>query len=703
MSGRPKGSKNKDINLNRVEYDKPDATFRGWNFRYFGQYTVAEDSIDPDDPIFPRNVTRIGNRYQAVVPTWEEQQAIELERAQEPITADLPVRGHDQGGPGRAPTVIWKSKPDPNRESDIGTKVAIPLKTDIDYRKVPEFMTSIRQLKLPVPVFSAEAYDKTLMIFLVRGAKAALNVFADAKLADYYRPLKHFTGEDLEKFEAQVAKFGSLEAHSTAKLLRKNVWEVVRFYYVWKNELLGQQHAAERAAKEHQSGAVRAVKAIKAKVSTKHQLATTALPTGASVVMGHFQRESTSESDAEGSIWEADEIPREAKPTCAICGNKKVDSWYKAPRSQSGPYLCNWCGLSFRKYGVAIPYKGTLDDTNKKVDKREGTPLDGPTLKKLKVAAAVAAVSKPVTPPPPPPPPPRVVPCCLCLKLEPRIMARCKNCTFAIHPGKSPYSERMRHESDAHSLAGCYGIPAADVNVDWLCEPCNNEKNLDASLVCLTDDGAGSSTDKQTFRYQDIICVLCPRKLPKLVRPIKIRPKVMPDFDFLDALKTTEGYKWAHILCSIFVPDITYADASRLKVAEGIMSINQQARFRGTCTICHKTGDGAVIEFGFELTAPPTALRKYALTYRASPSSAESFGLLRKAQRIEAYLTKAKEEKKLGSAKDDIKPIPAQIISRLNTPKEDTTGSFAVKKETRPASVKDARPDSKHTSQTITV
>jgi hypothetical protein len=76
---------------------------------------------------------------------------------------------------------------------------------------------------------------------------------------------------------------------------------------------------------------------------------------------------------------------------------------------------------------------------------------------------------------------------------------------------------------------------------------------------------------------------------------------------------------------------------------------------------------------------------------------------LRKAQRIEAYLTKAKEEKKLGSAKDDIKLIPAQIVSRLNTPKEDTTGSFAVKKETRPASVKDARPDSKHTSQTITV
>lgn len=65
----------------------------------------------------------------------------------------------------------------------------------------------------------------------------------------------------------------------------------------------------------------------------------------------------------------------------------------------------------------------------------------------------------------------------------------------------------------------------------------------------------------------------------------------MPDFDFLDAIKTTEGYKWAHVLCSIFVPDITYADASRLKVAEGIMSINQQARFRGVSQDKHLWSD----------------------------------------------------------------------------------------------------------------
>lgn len=224
-------------------------------------------------------------------------------------------------------------------------------------------MTDVRQLKLPVPIFSSEAYEKALMLLMSRGPKQALNILAQAKFADYYKPLKpvspppcdsaanthikhailQFTGDDLKIFEAQVAKFGSLEAHSTAKALKKHVWEVVRFYYIWRNELLGQQHAAERAAQDHQTGAVKAVKAIKAKVSTKHQKATTALPTGTSVVMGHFQRESTSESDAEGSIWEEDEL-KSVKPSCAICGNKKVESWWKAPRSQSGPYLCNWCG-----------------------------------------------------------------------------------------------------------------------------------------------------------------------------------------------------------------------------------------------------------------------------------------------------------------------------------------------------------------------
>lgn len=52
---------------------QPDRYFRGWNCRYFGQYTDAYDTLDPDDPIWPRLAIRLGQRYQAVVPDWEDQ------------------------------------------------------------------------------------------------------------------------------------------------------------------------------------------------------------------------------------------------------------------------------------------------------------------------------------------------------------------------------------------------------------------------------------------------------------------------------------------------------------------------------------------------------------------------------------------------------------------------------------------------------
>lgn len=157
--------------------------------------------------------------------------------------------------------------------------------------------------------------------------------------------------------------------------------------------------------------------------------------------------------------------------------------------------------LSFRKYGVAIPYKGTLDETPKRPEKRDGTPLDGPIIKKFKVSFAIRQsyirvsywsmnvkagvlpiASKSSTPPPPLPPPPKVVPCCLCLKMEPKLIARCKNCTFAIHPGQSGQLPSLDF-AKLVLFTGCYGIPVTDVKGDWLCEPCSNEKNLDASLV----------------------------------------------------------------------------------------------------------------------------------------------------------------------------------------------------------------------------
>jgi hypothetical protein len=54
-------------------------------------YTKAEDTLDGDDPIFPRAATRVGMKYQASVLSWEEQQEAEARHRS----------GENEAGPSR--------------------------------------------------------------------------------------------------------------------------------------------------------------------------------------------------------------------------------------------------------------------------------------------------------------------------------------------------------------------------------------------------------------------------------------------------------------------------------------------------------------------------------------------------------------------------------------------------------------------------
>ena len=46
-----------------------------------------------------------------------------------------------------------------------------------------------------------------------------------------------------------------------------------------------------------------------------------------------------------------------------------------------------------------------------------------------------------------------------------------------------------------------------------------------------------------------------------------------PPDSYLRACKPTEGQAWVHVLCSVFIPEITYSDASKLRLVEGISAI----------------------------------------------------------------------------------------------------------------------------------
>jgi hypothetical protein len=94
--------------------------------------------------------------------------------------------------------------------------------------------------------------------------------------------------------------------------------------------------------------------------------------------------------------------------------------------------------------------------------------------------------------------------------------------------------------------------------------------------------------------------VLCP--LPKHIRERdKERDKRTgkererdPNDTFLRACKQTEGQCWSHVLCAVFMPGITFSDASRLRLVEGISSVERE-RFEQKCVLCKQTG-GALLQ-----------------------------------------------------------------------------------------------------------
>ncbi|KAJ7251321.1 hypothetical protein C8J57DRAFT_1352816 [Mycena rebaudengoi] len=147
-----------------------------------------------------------------------------------------------------------------------------------------------------------------------------------------------------------------------------------------------------------------------------------------------------------------------------------------------------------------------------------------------------------------------------CLKNGPLgKVLKCKQCEFRVH---------------------------AESVDSWICELCQNEESQEASL--------------------NSNCLLSPRERKGVVK--KIPPGGIASDLYLHARKPTEGQGWTHVLCSVFIPDLTFTDVVLLRSVEGLSTITRH----GWCSLC---GDaqGAVIrccdcnkeyhghKFGFEI------------------------------------------------------------------------------------------------------
>ncbi|KAL1663438.1 hypothetical protein GGF50DRAFT_116024 [Schizophyllum commune] len=529
IATRGRGRPRKDRSGEMKEELLPIKHFKGWPFRYFGLYTVAEDTLDPDDLIFPRTATRVGPKYQAVVPSAPEMQPL--------IAPGIEQRGGDD-------TIEVLSAVDKFNEAqlaeyeEIKRRLApdINLFSDVDYQtEVTHRLTDAFLAGRPLSSVDMKSPYRT------EKWSTELKLWRDAD----------WTPQEIVAFENAIKEDGA-ELRAVREAVRsRTIKEVVRFYGHWKAKCLGEEHRRTRKDKQ---------------------------PETAPTVFGDVS------SAAAGQHVDEDEASTVDAPTgknayCGACRTRTSPLWWKAPKGLATSVLCDTCGSNWRKYAdlnmrpvreeVAKEKEKEKNENGKRgTDKRDVTPAPG--AKRLRPSASAAST----------PPASSIgsgTRCMVCHRANGGRVVQCRVCHARFH-------------------AGICGATVTPENADkWLCEICENEESEEAAI--------------------NPVCLLCPR--PRKDGKQKIRGP--PPDSFLRACKPTEGQGWAHILCSVFVPDTCFTDTKTMRVVEGI-SVIPRARWVNKCVLCGVSG-GAVIrcydctrefhvscayrvghKFGFEMT-----------------------------------------------------------------------------------------------------
>ncbi|KAJ7781909.1 hypothetical protein DFH07DRAFT_949600 [Mycena maculata] len=537
-AARGRGRPRKDRTQAEKEEKMAIKHFRMWPFRYFGQYTVAEDTLDPEDLIFPRAATRLGPKFQANVPAEPEM--------------DLDPEQDERGG-----------------DNTIEVLSAINILTEAEVAEMEACKTRLssdKKLRTSVD-WLTEVIHRFSMAALAAKPMSSVNMRSSIRTEKWKKHETRYTDkewsvEEVAAFEDAIAAHGPELRAVRDEIGTRSIYEVVRFYGHWKCAKLGETNLD---ILEHGVPAKQPGKQYKSMAE--------------GLVGQHVG------DDNEGSI-----ISQPSKSaTCGACRTRDSRTWWKAPKGLSTSILCDTCGTNWRKYAdlnVRPIREESLPATKKVVEKREGTPLTGPVAKRPRTSTSAHSTPPPVV---------SAIPqlrCMACLKNGPLgKVLKCKQCEFRVH-------------------AGAVGAIVDPESVDaWVCELCQNEETQEASL----------NSD----------CLLCPRERKGVVK--KVPPGGPALESFLHAHKPTEGQGWTHVLCSVFIPELTFTDAPRLRVVEGLSTISRH-RWTTKCSLCGDS-QGAVIrcsdcskeyhascawrhghKFGFEIQPVKSSRRETTIT-----------------------------------------------------------------------------------------
>ncbi|KAJ7180838.1 hypothetical protein C8R46DRAFT_594216 [Mycena filopes] len=552
-AARGRGRPRKDRTQAEKEEKLAIKHYRMWPFRYFGQYTVAEDTLDPEDLIFPRAAIRLGPKFQANVSAEPEMDSTDISEQDE--------RGGDN-------TVEVLSAINILTEAEISEMEACKTRLSSDKK----LRTSVDWLTEVIHRFSVAA--------LAGRPLSSVNMKSSVRTEKWKRFESRYTDkewsiEEIAAFEDGIAAHGPELRAIRDEVVTRTIYEVVRFYGHWKCSKLGEENLRILEHGMPQKPPARQYKnLVEANVGQR---------VGA---------------DDEGSV-----ISHPSKTaTCGACRTRDSRTWWKAPKGLSTSILCETCGTNWRKYAdlnvrpvreeslpAAAPPKKTAEKEKEKVvekapEKREGTPLTGPVAKRARTSVRST--------PPLPVAWKRPSYRCMCCFEEGTIgdVLKCKQCELRVH------------------AATCGAIVDPAMVDSWICDLCQNDETQEASL----------NTE----------CLLCPRERKGVVP--KGPPGRVAD-SFLGCRKPTEGQGWTHVLCSVFIPELTFTDASRLRCVEGLSSVTRH-RWTAKCSLCGES-EGAVIrcsdcpkeyhascawrnghKFGFEIQPVKSSRRETTIT-----------------------------------------------------------------------------------------
>ncbi|KAJ3773251.1 hypothetical protein FB446DRAFT_733812 [Lentinula raphanica] len=621
---RGRGRPRKDRTQAEKEENFPVKHFRMWPFRYFGQYTLVEDTLDPEDLIFPRAATRVGPKYQLTV--FPE--------------CGAPHLGHDEERGGDKTVEVLGAVNDFTQAEIHEMESCIRnIANEEKTRTSVDFLTEV------VRQFSeATLIGKSLNTVTTKTLNAPRIEKWKAQPTRHYTD-REWSREEIVAFEDAIAVHGAELRAVRDEVVVRSIYEVVRFYAHWKNSKLREEN--ER---------IRAYGRSTTPTASMSYLSETGLD--------HSQTIGLSED--ESSVI----VPPSKAPLCGACRTRDSKIWWKAPKGLQSNILCDSCGVNYRKYadlnmraireestpassiaplgpGQGSSTRGRHSASSSSTgEKREGTPLAGPASKRSKTASSVPST----------PPPPSNVPqlhCYACSKNGPvGKVIKCKKCGFSVH-------------------AASVGITLnADELDDWRCDLCENEEEQEASIyhdcllcprpqhsrpgsylrACKVTENHGwahvlcavfipeiNFTDTSTLRSVEGItnipskkwttqCVLCQEKGGAVV-------------------KCNDCYKEYHVSCAwthghTFGFEIQPVKGTRREnhittifrgepgCMNAIISCKEHSRSRRQIYEICETDDGG-----------ETALQVYCRAYKQVPHVSQTHALLRKARRLDQLIS----------------------------------------------------------------